>query len=316
MVASAFVVVVSAVASGCGDEARTGVSTGASSEVADDPSSPASTAAATSAPVDVEATTYTFTWTDAGGVEVEGTMELLPPMMADDPQIPAAWSQVYPQTPPDLACVENPDRDAVVLGTISFSNPTPEYTPANVQIGMFNYSSTGTGASLEIHYGDDVRCDTFSFAPAMDDASWGPVPIAFVVPLVYGPAGFDEGTYAAAQENLGFKDVEPGQNVGTGGTGSLIESFRLPPPASSSGGGADPESCDAIWIQGQTLPSDYDGCTLPDGSASADILTPCTDGTTLAQLDGYGYARLGERIAGGLGQDPAVEVASRMACES
>jgi hypothetical protein len=278
-------------------------------------------------------TTYTFSWTDAGGVTIEGTMRLAAPVAADDPALGAAWDAVGVSAPDALECVDNPPRDGVVAGSVSFVNETPDYPPSDVDLNLYaetNYDNAAIQLEYEIHYGNESSGCTpviwpgdAGVRPGMDSERWGPVPIAFVVSDMYGPAGVDTGLYYGAQTGLAFgpnDNLSPGENMAS--RGGFYTSFTLPAPdadGDSAGGEGSQPSCESVWLDGQILPTDYAGCVTDDGSSSQDTFTACTDGTTLVQLDGWGYALQGDVIVsdrGGNYHDPALELASNMACTS
>lgn len=60
------------------------------------------------------------------------------------------------------------------------------------------------------------------------------------------------------------------------------------PPAAST-------SCDDIWIAGETLPEDYDGCDRGD-TIEAPAVLDCTDGSKMTGFDDRFYAKLGGEI--------------------
>lgn len=319
---------------GCNDDDSTLVSpnTDPASAVSTTGTATESADASTTAPTPA-ATTYTFSWTDDGGVTIKGEMRLAAPVVANDPSLSSAWSSVGVDVPDALSCVDNPARDGVVAGSVSFVNPTPDYSPSNVDLRLYaktNLNDPTIQLEYEIHYGNEsggcspvIWPGDAAMRPSMDAARWGPVPIAFVVSDMYGPAGADTDRYYAAQNGLAFGpnlSVSPGRNMSGD---DHFANFRLPSPESdevagdSAAAGNSLPSCESVWLDGQTLPADYAGCLNDDGSASQDAITSCDDGSTLVQLDGWGYAFAGDTITsdrGGAYHDPALEAAAQSAC--
>lgn len=55
-------------------------------------------------------------------------------------------------------------------------------------------------------------------------------------------------------------------------------------------------ACSDVWVAGETLPEDYEGCTREDGDLEAAVTLPCTDGTELAGYEDRFWALLGGEI--------------------
>lgn len=68
--------------------------------------------------------------------------------------------------------------------------------------------------------------------------------------------------------------------------------------------------CDAVWVEGETLPENYDGCTPASGGISVVAAQNCSDdGGDLVYRDGL-FARQGGEIAAGDRQSTAYQQAS------
>lgn len=75
---------------------------------------------------------------------------------------------------------------------------------------------------------------------------------------------------------------------------------------SHTGNGASPTTlsnsspslpqCSEIWVVGQTLPTDYDGCSK-DATTEAAVTASCTDGDTFTTYEDRLWAKLGGPIA-------------------
>lgn len=190
---------------------------------------------------DVRTTPFAFSLTDDGGVTIHGTMKLAPPMGANDPALGETWAQIVQGAPDSSACAKNPTRDAVVVGSLAFTNDTPQFAPEHPSIPL-QADGDIHPVSFEIHYGEAAtRCDVVyggeaSMDPAMDAEHWGPVPVAFVIPDVFGPNGFDADVYRSGQSGLSLgPDTHGGLSAGRNmqdlhHQGEYL-SFSLPQPA-------------------------------------------------------------------------------------
>jgi hypothetical protein len=72
-------------------------------------------------------------------------------------------------------------------------------------------------------------------------------------------------------------------------------------------GGPESMRCDDIWVEGEMLPEDYDGCETPDSIVAA-VTVDCADGTKFTSYGDRLYAKLGEEIFavnGEMAADPA-----------
>lgn len=85
------------------------------------------------------------------------------------------------------------------------------------------------------------------------------------------------------------------------------------------GGGdaADPEAgvpkCSEVWVEGATLPKDYEGC-MNGGTTDVLVALDCEDGSKLTSYDDTYYAVLGGKIGkaakqGGTADDPGYKKA-------
>ena len=69
-------------------------------------------------------------------------------------------------------------------------------------------------------------------------------------------------------------------------------------------------ACQKVWVVGQKLPKEYEGCTADDGTiVSIAIAYDCADGTTLTFVDEpAAFARIGGEIKTGDKQSDAFGV--------
>lgn len=66
----------------------------------------------------------------------------------------------------------------------------------------------------------------------------------------------------------------------------------------SCGGGGDHSSskCSEIWVEGKTLPKNYDGCVEDNGDLAAAAIYDCDDGTSFTSWDDRFYGIMGGTI--------------------
>jgi hypothetical protein len=62
--------------------------------------------------------------------------------------------------------------------------------------------------------------------------------------------------------------------------------------------------CDDIWVDGNKLPRDYEGCVNESGDLVMSSLLACVDGSQFTTHEGEFFGRLGGRIAAGPGSSP------------
>lgn len=100
------------------------------------------------------------------------------------------------------------------------------------------------------------------------------------------------------------------------GAGALLAGCSAPEGTPDDDGytGADWASelphCAELWVEGQTLPEDYRGCTPEGGGLSVAATQTCSSGDgDLVYYDGY-FARQGEEISAGDRQSAAYQQAS------
>jgi hypothetical protein len=62
--------------------------------------------------------------------------------------------------------------------------------------------------------------------------------------------------------------------------------------------------CQDIWVGGQTLPQDYEGCVGESGGLVMSSLLACTDGSQFTTHEGRFFAQLGGTITAGPGTSP------------
>jgi len=62
------------------------------------------------------------------------------------------------------------------------------------------------------------------------------------------------------------------------------------------GSASDQPDCESVWVEGELLPEDYDGCKEPEDVVADSKTTDCADGSTIATWDDRFYATLGEEV--------------------
>lgn len=214
-------------------------------DTAADYSAPATMATTSTAPITsaapvitaADATTYSFTYSGQG-TSLTGTMQLSPPMRANDPNLAGMWSGIVRGAPSSVSCVQN-DNDAVVVGSITFD--VSAYNGGDV---LFSIQKPQVGNSLDIeaHYSNEpvAYCDgpqSFPFEPTIQGSQWGPVPIAFTIPKAYGFDGINQAMYDRVAHQLWFREqmpldydqrtYTPGDNMTAGGERDMLY-FDLP----------------------------------------------------------------------------------------
>jgi len=134
----------------------------------------------------------TLGFTAEDGTTISGSLELSGLRGADDPNLQADWSAI--SQGPEMPCPADSSRDEVVIGTVAFTNETPNFTPTlNIML-----ASIGGPVSIGVAYSNEPRCEDLSSAsgsqfspaisPSFTSATWGPVPIEFVIPHYRSPA--------------------------------------------------------------------------------------------------------------------------------
>ncbi len=81
--------------------------------------------------------------------------------------------------------------------------------------------------------------------------------------------------------------------------------------SSSNGGGGGMPACDDVWVDGNTLPKDYEGC-LNGNTIEAAVTRDCKDGTKFTTYQDHFYAVLDDTIHANMGEtaaDPAYKTA-------
>ena len=85
--------------------------------------------------------------------------------------------------------------------------------------------------------------------------------------------------------DTGSDDAAPSPGGVTASQPSAQPSSEVPPGP----------TCDDIWVAGQTLPDDYDTCTV-DGDVGSQDVVPCDDGSKLVTFNDAFYAVTGGEI--------------------
>lgn len=67
------------------------------------------------------------------------------------------------------------------------------------------------------------------------------------------------------------------------------------PDGNSPSGEGDLPKCSDVWVNGETLPADYDGCAN-GGTTEAAVTIDCTDGGEFTTYDDRFFAVLGGKI--------------------
>lgn len=169
-----------------------GVTFGSATGSADPTSSVPSVAAAPSTPTDAPTLTpLAVTFTAPDGTTVTMDLRLSGLLRPTDPGVQAAWSHAGGSSA--LACDADPQRDALFVGQVAFTNTTPSFTP-DLMI-FFNPNMSGmTNLSVGIGYTNQPACTAVdpsttqaTLAPTFSSPQWGPVPIELVVHDFYSP---------------------------------------------------------------------------------------------------------------------------------
>lgn len=74
--------------------------------------------------------------------------------------------------------------------------------------------------------------------------------------------------------------------AGCGGSGT----------AKADDAGSGTPKCSDVWVDGATLPKDYDGCMSGSDMLEASVTSDCADGSQLGGYDDRFYALLGGTI--------------------
>ncbi len=96
--------------------------------------------------------------------------------------------------------------------------------------------------------------------------------------------------------------------------GSETEAPAADPTASDDGGATVSSACTDVWIAGQELPDEYEGCTRPDGDLEAAVTYECTNGGELVGYDDRFYVVRPGKIAEIKGDDDQAYAAAFDAC--
>jgi hypothetical protein len=71
---------------------------------------------------------------------------------------------------------------------------------------------------------------------------------------------------------------------------------NAPDPADDTSASQTLPACADVWVKGQTLPTDYQGCTTPDGAEAAAMIVECVDGRSWATHEDRFFGYLGGTI--------------------
>lgn len=180
----------------------------------DDPSTTAAQIESTpAAPVSAPTGKVAFAYVEPDGVTVEATLTYSQPYAADDPGLAALWQAMTTLAPP-TTCAQDPSRDVVVVGSLSFRNDDPGFAPTDLAVRFIRPQAEDDQvlqSQFYVHPGGEDGCDTNSdfVRPAMaDSGTWGPVPVEYVIPGANGPSGFAPFVQAAL-EDVEIQDFAP-----------------------------------------------------------------------------------------------------------
>ena len=165
-----------------------GSATGPADPTSSDPPVAATPSTSTDAPT-LNPLTATFTAPD--GTTVTMDLRLSKLLRMTDPGVQAAWSHAGGSA--SMACDADPQRDALYVGSVAFTNTTPSFTP-DLMI-FFNPNGSGmTNLSVGVGYTNQPTCTAVApsttqatLAPTFSSPQWGPVPIELVVHDFYSP---------------------------------------------------------------------------------------------------------------------------------
>jgi len=110
------------------------------------------------------------------------------------------------------------------------------------------------------------------------------VPTAFLAALVLTACSDNAATNQSAKATTPTIVAAPSQ--------SITSTARTPPADDDEGTPA----CSQVWVSGQTLPKNYNGCTNRKMFV-APVTHECTDGSSLTTYDDKFYALLGGPIS-------------------
>lgn len=69
-----------------------------------------------------------------------------------------------------------------------------------------------------------------------------------------------------------------------------------PSPEAGIDPGETTPACSDVWVDGETLPEDYEGCLENADLIAAAVFSDCADGSQLTSYDGRFYGLLGSEI--------------------
>lgn len=133
-----------------------------------------------------------FVVSSAEGVRIVGNLKLDAPAADGSAAVQASWTAVGGNG--DIPCATGSNQSAVIVGTLAFTNETPNDTPDF----YINFSDMKTGGTMSLGagYSNGPQCITSgsdgwegsAIQPTWTHAQWGPVPIAIVINNFYGPS--------------------------------------------------------------------------------------------------------------------------------
>jgi hypothetical protein len=120
------------------------------------------------------------------GTRVRMTLQLSQMLRAGDPRVASTFSGEPP-------CQADSQRDAVFVGTVSFTNETPDFS-APIYVKMYANNDTQFG----VVYSSGPRCSgsvdiAYSYvgsilSPSMEEPRWGPAKVEIVLKNIFSPA--------------------------------------------------------------------------------------------------------------------------------
>lgn len=123
------------------------------------------------------------------GTKVTVTFSLRPAVKADDASVAALF-------PSGTPCQADPDRDAVITGTMTVENDTPGFD-TQVSLLISTTQITGDASDFGAAYSNGPQCDnldgSYGAKPVIDlsGQQWGPTQIEFVIHDAYTPGAPD-----------------------------------------------------------------------------------------------------------------------------
>jgi hypothetical protein len=154
------------------------------------PTVPAPSVVASTAAASVPLTTTTMTMKADDGTTLGGTLRLSHILRPGSAEAMRGWSGL---TRVPLPCETDPTRDGVFIGSISFTNQTPAFTPTlSMNVGAHASSS---GYSVGFAYSDGGKCQKLdgnplytTISPEFTSSTWGPLPLEIVISNYFTPA--------------------------------------------------------------------------------------------------------------------------------